>query len=152
MFDVTERMAYAGVKAQDLANKIAEYWTSQGLYVTYKTQNYVSGEAYGEEMGVRTQFVVNIYPDGDKTIVDLKLIGEVPSNSLVLAVIIFIFIWPLAVLLGFLAYDKFTKRAKYYSYYLWDHLNRATGKSGVPAFTYTYPPAGPPPPSPPPPA
>lgn len=149
MFDISERMVYTGVKMQDISNEISEYWTSQGFSVSFKAKNYVGGEAYAEEMGVKTQFAVNLYPDGDKTYVDLKLIGNVSSNSLILLVICLVFIWPVALLLGFLAYDKFSKRAKYVSYYMWDHLNRATGKVGVPAYAYAYAPMGPAPPPPP---
>ena len=145
MFDISERMVYTGVKMQDISNKISEYWTSQGFYVSHQTQNYVGGEAYTEEMGVKTQFAINIYPEGDKTHVDLRMNGNVSSNSLILLVICLVFIWPVALILGFLAYDKFDKRAKYLSYYFWDHLNRAVGTNGTPA----YAPTGPPPPPPP---
>jgi len=147
MFDKTARMVYSNVGTQDLSHQIAQYWISQGFFVSHQAQNYVGGEAYTEEMGIKTQFAANIYPDGEKTYVDLRLTGNLSTNGIIILVICCLFSLLLAAILGYIAYDKYEKRANYLTGYFWDTLNRATGKMGMPAYAYY----GPAPPAPPPP-
>src|SRR5512137_1311380 len=87
MFDKASRLVYTNVGHQDLAAKIAQYWSSQGFYISQQAPNYVGGESYEEEMGIKTQFAINIYPDGERTYIDLRLIAQPSTNAIIILAI-----------------------------------------------------------------
>jgi hypothetical protein len=136
LFSKREVLVYKNVDIDLMIPQLMDYWTRMGFYVTQMSPHYLSGVAYGEEMGIRSQFNLTIFPRGEYTTFDLYTQGEIQTSSIVILVIIAVLLWPVALILGLVSYFKYDSRSKSSMYNFWGFLNHITGQAGVPPIGY----------------
>ena len=87
-------------------------WTGKTMTRTYGIATVVSTRAMAVQGG---------------TTVEVTVGAELDTTSIVILVVLLVLFWPVAVVLGYLGYDDFTKRRAYAMHLAWQHLAAASG-------------------------
>lgn len=141
MFERREVLSYTDPDLDDVNNKTIKYWTRMGFHVMRISPRIIRGVSYNDDIGLRSEFILRSFDDGNRVNFELTLKAELSSTGLVLLVVFGIFFWPVALLLGLMSHSRYTDNALNHSYNFWEHMNYITGQTGKPSRYYApYPP------------
>ena len=140
MFDKREVLTYQNIDVKAITPQVVDYWTRCGYYVTQVSPTTLAGTGYSEEYGIRPQFNLNMTTQGNITTFDLSTKGEVSSTAIIILILLVVFLWPVALILGIVGYTKHDGNAKATMYNFWGFINSLSNQQGMPPMGYYTPP------------
>jgi hypothetical protein len=112
MFRRQDRVVVGGIELPALLQGLQSTMHSQAIvpFGAASPGGYV-GMGPGVGYGVRPKVSVHCYPMQGGTVVDIELVAEVDSSSMVLGILLLVVFWPIAVILGVLAHQAYERYA-----------------------------------------
>lgn len=144
MFDVTEyRVVPSEPKTLEAAIPAAAHQAALAPLVPIMPQVW-QGKSAQARWGLFPSIMARIAPGQGGTSIELRVGAELDTTMMVVFIVVTLFFWPAGLIIGWLAYDDFTKRRVLIFQSIWQQL----GANPLPAPGYYGmggPPPGPPP-------
>ena len=86
-----------------------------------------TGKTMTRSYGLATTVSTRVMAVSGGTSVEVTVGAELDTSSIVILVVLLVLFWPVALVLGYLGYDDFTKRRAYAMHMVWQNLAAAAG-------------------------
>jgi hypothetical protein len=114
MFSKKERLMVGNVDPNTLLQNVHNTMQQQAIVpIAPAAGGGFLGMGQNAGYGVKPKVSVSVFPGPGGHAVDINVVAEFDQSSYVVVILLFVFFWPIAALLIFLAYQAFEQRATY---------------------------------------
>jgi hypothetical protein len=146
VFDKTDRQFFAGQDVQSIVGTFQQVLHSQGIPTQQTGPSTWSGRGNMPSWGLVPKVSIAVGPSPNGFYVDIRVLADIEGGGIAGFIVAWFLFFPVAILLGYLAYQDFIQRRDYLIHSLWStvgHLivapNYPSPQFGNPGF----PPQGP---------
>lgn len=119
MFDKTDRQFFSGQDVQGVVGTIQQALHAQGIPTQQTGPTTWAGRGTVPAWGLVPKVAISVAPSPQGFYVDIRVLADVEGSGIVGFILAWIFFFPVAILLGYMAYQDFTQRRDYLIHSLW---------------------------------
>lgn len=148
MFDRTDRQFFSGQDVQGIVGTIQQGLHAQGIPIQQTGPTTWAGRGTIPSWGLVPKVSVSAAPSPQGFYVDIRVLADVEGSGIVAFIVAWFLFFPVAIVLGYMAYQDFVQRRDYLIHALWSPVGHLIVAPNYPAPQFNqapaYPPQGPP--------
>lgn len=134
MLDKNERQFFSQDHAASVIQTLTGTLHAMGIPLTQTGPNQWSGRGQVASHGIVPKVLVTMAPMQNGFFLDVRAIADIESNSVVLLIVLWLVFFPVAIILGFMAYQDWERRQVQFFQAVWTPLANRMAQPPGPQF------------------
>jgi hypothetical protein len=149
VFDKTDRQFFSGQDVQSVVGTIQQALHAQGIPSQQTGPTTWAGRGVNPAWGLVPKVSIMAAPSPQGFYVDIRVLADIEGSGIVGFIVAWFLFFPVAIILGYMAYQDFTQRRDYLIHSLWSPVGHLIVAPNYPSPQFGnqapgYPPQGPP--------